>query len=267
MPPAPRRRLSKRVGKAASTTTLTASLASIAYGQKVTLTATVAGQYGGTATGTVTFKIESTELGSAPLASGKVKFTTAYIPAGADSIIASYSADSNFAASKSSALSVTVSKAVLTVTAANQTAVYNQSLPELSYAVSGYVNGDSFSAISGSPLEATTAKQGSAAGSYPITVTQGTLSSTDYSFKFVNGTLENLCEGGGGSYLLAAGRVFQRADLGQHLGRHGRCGYLLHHRRQPANSQIHKIHGDHPDLRDRHAAGHCRGAGLRGQPR
>jgi len=121
--------------------------------------------------------------------------TTPYLPAGVDSIIASYSGDSNFAASKSAALSVTVSKAVLTVTAANQTAVYNQSLPELSYTVAGYLNADSFWAISGSPLETTTAKQGSAAGSYPITITQGTLSSSDYSFKFVNGALKIYAKG------------------------------------------------------------------------
>jgi hypothetical protein len=51
------------------------------------------------------------------------------------------------------------------------------------------VNGNSSAAITGSPAETTTAKQGSAPGSYPITVAQGTLAATNYNFQFNSGTL------------------------------------------------------------------------------
>jgi len=84
---------------------------------------------------------------------------------------------------------LTVTKASLTVTAANASVPYNQAIPKLTYGVSGYLNGDSASSLTGAPSETTTAKQGSAVGTYPITITQGTLAATNYSFQFVNGAL------------------------------------------------------------------------------
>ena len=86
-------------------------------------------------------------------------------------------------------VSITVNPAVLTVTATNITAKHNQPIPPLTYTVTGFVNGNNKSVLSGSPSESTTGKQGSAAGKYPITITQGTLSAANYTFTFVNGTL------------------------------------------------------------------------------
>ncbi|MGC0775709.1 MAG: chitobiase/beta-hexosaminidase C-terminal domain-containing protein, partial [Candidatus Acidiferrum sp.] len=87
------------------------------------------------------------------------------------------------------AVQLTVNKAVLTVTATSVSVAYNQAIPSLTYSVVGYVNGDTSSVLSGAPVETTTATQGSAVGTYPITITQGTLTATNYSFQFQNGTL------------------------------------------------------------------------------
>jgi len=84
---------------------------------------------------------------------------------------------------------LTVTPAVLTVTANNATAVFNQPLPALTYGVTGFVNGDSVSVLSNAPNETTTATVGSDVGPYPITITAGALSAANYSFQFVNGTL------------------------------------------------------------------------------
>jgi len=86
-------------------------------------------------------------------------------------------------------VSITVNLAVLTVTATNAFARYNQPLPPLTYTVTGFVNGDKKSVLSGAPKESTTAKQGSLPGTYPITISQGMLSAANYTLKFVNGTL------------------------------------------------------------------------------
>ena len=86
--------------------------------------------------------------------------------------------------------SLVATKVALTVTATNASIAYNQPIPTLAYSVTGFVHGDTSAVLSGAPSETTTATQGSLVGSYPITVTQGTLSATNYAFpNFVNGTL------------------------------------------------------------------------------
>ena len=84
---------------------------------------------------------------------------------------------------------LTADPAALTVAAQNATVAYDQPIPKLTYTITGFVNGDKSSVVSGAPTETTTATDGSAAGTYPITINQGTLSATNYFFYFVNGTL------------------------------------------------------------------------------
>jgi hypothetical protein len=67
-------------------------------------------------------------------------------------------------------------------------------MPQLTYTITGFVNRDPSSVVSGTATEATTATLISAAGAYPITVTQGTLAASNYTFNFVNGTLTVLPE-------------------------------------------------------------------------
>jgi hypothetical protein len=85
---------------------------------------------------------------------------------------------------------LTVTKAVLSITPTSLTMVYGAKLPGLTFTMTGFVNGDSQStACKGAPLLATTAKAGSAAGSYPISAALGTITASNYSFRFVAGTL------------------------------------------------------------------------------
>jgi hypothetical protein len=84
---------------------------------------------------------------------------------------------------------LTGTKAPLTFTATNVNVPPGQPIPRLQYAVAGFENGDGAAAFTGVPAEATTAKQGSTAGTYPITIAAGSLASSKYSFVFVPGAL------------------------------------------------------------------------------
>ncbi|MCW2496625.1 MBG domain-containing protein [Jatrophihabitans sp.] len=84
---------------------------------------------------------------------------------------------------------LTVTPATLTVTADDKNRDYATANPTLTATTSGFVNGDTASVVSGAPVLATTATTSSDAGTYPITVAQGTLSATNYTFAFVPGTL------------------------------------------------------------------------------
>ncbi len=101
--------VSQVVDKASSTTTLTSSLNPSTAGQSVTLTATVSGQFGGIATGSVAFSYGSgTSLGSATLSGGTASLATTALPTGTDSVVAVYNGDSNFAGSTSNTVSQVV---------------------------------------------------------------------------------------------------------------------------------------------------------------
>jgi sugar lactone lactonase YvrE len=83
-----------------------------------------------------------------------------------------------------------VNRAVLTVSAAGQAITYGGALPALTYAITGFVNGDTQSnSFSGSPQITTVATAHSGVGKYAITSAAGTLSAANYSFVFVSGAL------------------------------------------------------------------------------
>ena len=97
------------VDQASSTTTLKSSSNSSTFGQSVNLTATVSGQFGGLPTGSVAFSNGTTSLGSVVLSgSNQAVLTSAALPAGADSITATYGGDTNFAGSTSTAINQVV---------------------------------------------------------------------------------------------------------------------------------------------------------------
>ncbi len=85
--------------------------------------------------------------------------------------------------------SLAINQALLTVSANNLSVNYGSQLPQLTYTVTGFVNGDTLAVLSGAPVLSTTATNRSLPGTYPITITQGTLAGTNYSFTFVNGAL------------------------------------------------------------------------------
>ncbi|MFH1028176.1 MAG: Ig-like domain repeat protein, partial [Pseudomonadota bacterium] len=84
---------------------------------------------------------------------------------------------------------VSAQKAGLTVTANNVSRSYGSSNPAFTYAVAGFVNGDTGSALGGQPGLTTTATLSSPIGDYIIATTTGTLASANYDFSFVNGRL------------------------------------------------------------------------------
>ncbi|HEV3339930.1 MAG TPA: MBG domain-containing protein, partial [Pirellulales bacterium] len=84
---------------------------------------------------------------------------------------------------------LTVTPATLTVTADNKTKVYGAANPPLTDTVTGFVNGDTSSVVTGTASLTTAATSASGVGNYVITVGAGTLSATNYTFDFVNGKL------------------------------------------------------------------------------
>ncbi|QJD95219.1 hypothetical protein HH214_04665 [Mucilaginibacter robiniae] len=82
---------------------------------------------------------------------------------------------------------LTVTPALLTVTANNQTKLYGTANPALTVSYSGFVNGDDASKLSVQPVANTLATTNSIAGTYAITPSSGV--SANYSFMYVNGIL------------------------------------------------------------------------------
>ncbi len=93
-----------------ASTSLASSLNPSVYGQTVEVTATVTSD-SGMPTGTVQILNGTTVVGSGTLASGSVSIPVSTLPAGTDSIIASYLGGGGFAPSKSSPITQTVTKA------------------------------------------------------------------------------------------------------------------------------------------------------------
>ncbi|HJV35616.1 MBG domain-containing protein, partial [Geomonas sp.] len=84
---------------------------------------------------------------------------------------------------------LTITKGQLAVTASSASKVYGAALPVFAYTIAGYVNGDTQAILTGSPSITTIATAASGAGSYPITISPGTLSTADYTFVFTDATL------------------------------------------------------------------------------
>jgi hypothetical protein len=84
---------------------------------------------------------------------------------------------------------LTVTKATLAFRADDKSRGFGQADPALTYTVSGFVNGQDATVLSGTPAPSTTATPASAVGTYPITVALGTLAAANYNFSFTNGVL------------------------------------------------------------------------------
>ena len=82
-----------------------------------------------------------------------------------------------------------VAPATLTVTANDASRAYESADPAFTDTITGFVNGQSASVVSGSPVLSTTAMLASPPGQYPITVGPGTLNAANYTFTLVNGSL------------------------------------------------------------------------------
>jgi len=110
--------LRQSVRKASTTTSVLSSLNPSFVGQSVTFTTTINGAFGGTPTGTVTFKQGTTVLGTVALTGGTAALTTSALAAGSDTIVAAYGGDPKFKPSTGSVKEV-VDKYVTTTTVAS----------------------------------------------------------------------------------------------------------------------------------------------------
>ena len=84
---------------------------------------------------------------------------------------------------------LTVEKAVITVTASDATKQAGAPNPVFTAGYAGFVNGEEASVLRGSPSLTTTATIESGPGDYPIAAALGTLQAPNYRFIFVPGTL------------------------------------------------------------------------------
>lgn len=88
-------KLNQSVSKATTSTAIVSSQNPSIFGQAVTFTVTVTGQYGGAVTGSVTFKDRNTTLGTVNIAAGQASLTTSTLSKGSHSIVANYTPDVN----------------------------------------------------------------------------------------------------------------------------------------------------------------------------
>ncbi|MBN8577717.1 MAG: gliding motility-associated C-terminal domain-containing protein [Cytophagales bacterium] len=159
---------------------------------KATLSATVANATRSYGAANPTFTINYTGFlnGDTPagLATPPVASTTATATSGVGPypITVSGGNDTNYTFSYTGA-TLTITKAVLTATAANASRPYGTANPAFTINYTGFMNGETSSVIAALPTATTTAIAASPVGTYTITVSGGT--DNNYSFVYVNGTL------------------------------------------------------------------------------
>jgi len=106
-----------------------------------------------------------------------------------NTVIEAEKAEDRFYTDAQTQYTLVVDKATLTVTADNKIIDYNDPVPSYTYSLSGFLNGDTQSVVSGTPGLACAYTLGSAVGSYPITATLGTLSAENYNFIMADGAV------------------------------------------------------------------------------
>jgi len=96
----------------------------------------------------------------------------------------------NYSFNSAATTTATILPATLTVKADNKSMTACQTTPALTVSLLGFVPGEAMitSGVSGLPSLSTSANS-SVPGAYPITVTVGTLTASNYQFAFTNGTL------------------------------------------------------------------------------
>jgi hypothetical protein len=170
------------IKQASQTITFAAPTSPVTYGvSPITLIAT-----GGASGKPVVFTIDPSSTATGTISGNTLKITGA----GTLVIDANQAGNTDDQAATQVQRTIVVNKAVLTVTANSLSRAYGLANPTLTATYNGFVSPDTFAtAVTGSPSLTTTAVATSLPGSYPITVSVGTLAAADYTFNFVNGAL------------------------------------------------------------------------------
>jgi hypothetical protein len=108
--------LTQTVNLPATTTYLSPSVNPAAYGQTLTLVASVQPPGSGSATGTVTFLDGSTSLGTANVSNNTAQLSVPNLSLGTHTLTAQYSGDTKFAGSTSAPVTETINQSVTTTT-------------------------------------------------------------------------------------------------------------------------------------------------------
>ncbi len=181
-----------------TTTALSPSIASVVYGQSLTVTATVTGY--GTPTGAVVLYLgainPADQIGTGTLSviSGQdeVTFNAPVLNASGSpyQLTAVYGGDGNHQGSTSPAASLRITPAALKITANSQTMTYGGTMPTLTVTYTGLVNGDTAATFTKSPNTSpsvSTVPANSHAGTYAITASGAY--DPDYTISYAAGTL------------------------------------------------------------------------------
>jgi YVTN family beta-propeller protein len=172
--------LSEVVG-AATTTAITSAMA-VTYGTVASVTVSVSSA--STPTGSVTLSVDGGAATSLAIdGSGSATFDLGILPAGSHTLAANYAQQNNFFAS-STAGSIMVNQASLTITTNNAARSYGAADPAFTGTVGATQNGDVITAT-----YATAATETSSVGSYSIVPIPAGAALANYNVSLVNGAL------------------------------------------------------------------------------
>ena len=173
-------------------TTFTNGTLTIGQASQTITFGTLANKTYGAASFTVAATASSSLTPSYSIVSGPASLsgsTVTLTGAGTVVVRTSQAGDGNFTAATPVDQSFTVAKATLTVTADAKSRVYGAANPTLTATITGYVNNETSTVISGAAAVTTATTTTSNVGGYTITAAAGTLSATNYDFSFTAGTL------------------------------------------------------------------------------
>ena len=134
--------------------------------------------------GAITYSSSDPSVAAVDATTGEV----AILKTGSTNIIAKKAADGVYAGTQTQ-YELVVTKALLTVTADNEILAVFDPVPAYTYTPSGFAYSDTQSALTGAPAFSCSYTSTSPKGSYPITITRGTLDSENYDFSFVDGSV------------------------------------------------------------------------------
>jgi pectate lyase len=167
----------------------------VTYGQNTSQTVTLNNNGAGvllinSVTATGDFSVSSNNCQGSLAASSSCQLSVTFAPSAQGSRTGTLSfSDWASGSPQTVSLSGTGMAAPLTVTANNTSRLVGAVNPAFTASYGGFVNGDTPASLGGSPSLTTTATASSGPGLYPITAAVGTITDTNYTYSFVNGTL------------------------------------------------------------------------------